>query len=48
MRRIDTTPEVPKPFWSDFLASAGNNIFAVGEVFNGDVSYVSSYQQPKV
>jgi len=45
--RIDTTPEVPKPFWSDFLNSAGNNIYAVGEVFNSDVNYVASYQQPQ-
>lgn len=40
--RVDTTPEVNKPFWRAFQAAA--NVYAVGEVFNGDVQYVSSFQ----
>jgi alpha-amylase len=42
--RIDTVPEVNKPFWKQFVAAA--QTYAVGEVFNGDPSYVGSYQQP--
>lgn len=40
--RIDTIPEVPKWFWKEFAASA--NTFQLGEVFNGNVDYVSDYQ----
>jgi alpha-amylase len=40
--RIDTIPEVPKWFWSQFQEAAG--VYAVGEVFDGDVGYVSDYQ----
>ena len=40
--RVDTVPEVPQWFWSKFSEAAG--IFNIGEVFNGDVSYVASYQ----
>ena len=40
--RIDTVPEVPKWFWKKFAASAG--VFQLGEVFNGNPDYVSSYQ----
>lgn len=40
--RIDTTPEVPKDFWSEYTRSAG--VFSIGEVFNGDPHYVSGYQ----
>ena len=40
--RIDTVPEVNKPFWGEFKASSG--VFAIGEIENGDIGYVSSYQ----
>ena len=40
--RIDTIPEVPKDFWSEYSAAAG--VFQMGEAFNGDVGYVSDYQ----
>lgn len=40
--RIDTIPEVPKSFWSEYGQSAG--VFQMGEVFNGDPSYVGDYQ----
>ena len=40
--RIDTVPEVPKWFWDEFKAAAG--VFQIGEVFNGNPSYVSDYQ----
>jgi len=42
--RIDTVPEVPRSFWKQFMTSAG--VYAVGEVFNGDVGYVSRYKNP--
>ena len=42
--RVDTVPEVPKWFWKKFNKAAG--IFQIGEVFNGDVNYVHSYQGP--
>lgn len=42
--RVDTVPEVPKSFWSDFVQAAG--VFQIGEVFDGRVSYVASYQPP--
>lgn len=42
--RIDTVPEVPKPFWTQFVSAAG--VFQVGEVFDGRVSYLASYQPP--
>jgi alpha-amylase len=32
--RIDTIPEVEKPFWSEFGDSSG--VFQMGEVFNGN------------
>jgi len=41
--RIDTIPEVPKWFWQKFSQSAG--VYQVGEVFNGRMNYVSSYQE---
>jgi alpha-amylase len=41
--RIDTIPEVHPDFWSEFSSAAG--MYTVGEVFNGDINYVSSYQQ---
>ena len=40
--RIDTIMEVPKWFWDKFRASAG--VFQIGEAFNGDIDYVSDYQ----
>ena len=40
--RIDTVPEVPKWFWDEFKAAAG--VFQIGEVFNGNPTYVSDYQ----
>ena len=39
--RIDTVPEVPKSFWSEFSNSSG--VYTIGEVFDGDMSYVSGY-----
>lgn len=41
--RIDTIPEVPKDFWSEYGQSAG--VFQMGECFNGDPAYVGPYQQ---
>lgn len=41
--RIDTVPEVPKWFWKKFANSSG--VFQIGEVFNGNISYVSGYQR---
>jgi len=40
--RIDTIPEVPKDFWSEFGEAAG--VFQMGENFNGDPAYVGPYQ----
>ena len=40
--RIDTIMEVPKWFWDKFRVSAG--VFQIGEVFNGDIGYISDYQ----
>ena len=42
--RVDTVPEVPKWFWKKFNKACG--IFQIGEVFNGNVEYVHSYQGP--
>ncbi|CAH1781915.1 unnamed protein product [Owenia fusiformis] len=42
--RIDTIPEVPKDFWSEFGQASG--VFQIGEVDNGDPHYVSQYQGP--
>lgn len=39
--RIDTCPEVKKPFWKEFNVAAG--VFAMGEVFNGDPAYVGPF-----
>eukprot|EP01130_Rhizamoeba_saxonica_P017675 TRINITY_DN8618_c0_g1_i1.p1 TRINITY_DN8618_c0_g1~~TRINITY_DN8618_c0_g1_i1.p1 ORF type:complete len:472 (-),score=78.46 TRINITY_DN8618_c0_g1_i1:16-1431(-) len=41
--RIDTVPEVKKTFWQDFRKSA--DCFQIGEVFNGEIKYVASYQE---
>jgi alpha-amylase len=40
--RIDTVPEVHPDFWQEFSSAA--NMYTVGEVFNGDLNYVSQYQ----
>jgi len=40
--RIDTIPEVAKPFWKEFGDAAG--VFQMGECFNGDPAYVGPYQ----
>lgn len=40
--RVDTTPEVAKNFWTLYSKSAG--VFTIGEVFNGNPSYVAGYQ----
>ena len=40
--RIDTIPEVPKWFWDKFSAASG--VYQLGEVFNGNPSYVAGYQ----
>ena len=40
--RVDTVPEVPKWFWSKFSKASG--VYQIGEVFNGNVDYVASYQ----
>ena len=42
--RVDTTPEVPKSFWSQYSKEAG--VFTMGEVFNGNPEYVAGYQGP--
>jgi alpha-amylase len=42
--RIDTVPEVgpPEEFWGSFQSAA--NVYAVGEVFDGNVEFVASFQ----
>jgi len=42
--RIDTVPEVPKTFWTQFTQAAG--VFSIGEVFDGRIDYVAGYQGP--
>jgi len=42
--RVDTVPEVKREFWSEYGQAAG--VYQVGEIFNGDVNYVASYQGP--
>lgn len=39
--RIDTVPEVPKWFWSQFSQASG--VYTVGEVFDGSMSYTGGY-----
>lgn len=39
--RIDTVPEVPKWFWSQFTQASG--VYTVGEVFDGSMWYVGGY-----
>ncbi len=40
--RIDTVPEVPKWFWSEFRKAAG--VYQVGECFDARVDYIADYQ----
>ena len=40
--RLDTVPEIKKDFWKDFAEAS--NTFMLGEAFNGNIEYVSSYQ----
>lgn len=40
--RIDTVCEVHSDFWAEFSEAAG--MYCVGEIFNGDINYVSPYQ----
>lgn len=40
--RIDTIPEVPADFWSEYGQASG--VFQMGECFNGDPAYVGPYQ----
>jgi len=42
--RIDTVPEVPKDFWSQYNQNSG--VFTLGEVFDSRMSYVAGYQGP--
>jgi len=42
--RIDTIPEVGKDFWKEFQEYIGQ--FGLGEAYNGDIAYVSSFQGP--
>jgi alpha-amylase len=42
--RIDTVPEVPPDFWSEYADAAG--VFNIGEVDNGDIDYNAQYQGP--
>lgn len=41
--RIDTIPEVPGDFWSEFTQAAG--VYQVGEVFDGRTNYIAGYQK---
>jgi alpha-amylase len=40
--RVDTVAEVHPDFWTEWNAAAGS--YCMGESFNGDVNYVSNYQ----
>lgn len=40
--RVDTTHMAPKEFWKEYSDSA--EVFTIGEVFNRNPQYVSSYQ----
>jgi len=39
--RVDTIPEVPKWFWSEFTLKT--KVYSVGEVLNGNIDYVAGY-----
>ena len=43
--RIDTLPYVHPAFWLEFTKAAGS-LYAVGEVDNGDVTFVAPWQAP--
>lgn len=46
--RIDTVKHVPKEFWVDFAKEIKKDFpdfYLIGEVFNGDPSYVADYQK---
>ena len=40
--RVDTVPQVPKDFWTEYSQSAG--VYSIGEVFSDKQCYVASYQ----
>jgi len=40
--RVDTVPEVKHEFWKEYNDAAG--VYTVGEVFNGDIGLIASYQ----
>ncbi len=42
--RLDTVPEIVKPFWEKFSKAAG--VFTIGEVFDGRSDFVKSYLGP--
>ena len=41
--RVDTIPEVPKWFWDQFTEAHG--VYAVGEVFNGNIGLIAVFAQ---
>jgi len=41
--RVDTVPEVPIDFWTQFQQAAG--VYTVGEVYDSRVNYVAGYQK---
>jgi alpha-amylase len=43
--RVDTIPEVSHEFWKQWQTASPSSSYCVGEVFNGNITYVSSYQQ---
>lgn len=40
--RIDTIPEVPKDFWSEYTDAA--KVYSIGEAFSSDPYYIASFQ----
>ncbi|ORY35516.1 putative alpha-amylase precursor [Naematelia encephala] len=44
--RIDTVKHIRQTFWPGFASAAG--VYCVGEVLDGDATYVSSYQNTSV
>ena len=43
--RVDTVPQVPKDFWTEYSQSA--SVYSIGEVFSDKQCYVASYQKKK-
>lgn len=43
--RIDTVKHIPPTFWTQFMNNIGSGTGNVGEVLDGDASYVGSYQK---